>query len=79
MKRDQRAERAKRMHQDFAQLQCIESEGLKSDTDLKCTLTHQIQPGLGDSTACSINLVGGWKGNILRVAIMRGVSPSLFG
>jgi hypothetical protein len=64
MKRDHEPNGAKRMHQDFAQLQCIDVEWLQSETDLECTFAHQIESSLGDSTARSIDLISSWQGNI---------------
>jgi hypothetical protein len=49
------------MHQDFAQLQCIDVEWLQCKTDLECTFAHQIESSLGNSLARSIDLVGSWQ------------------
>jgi hypothetical protein len=58
VKRDQRADGAKRKRQDLALLQCIEVEWTQSNADLSSTMTHQIETRLCDSSARGINLVG---------------------
>lgn len=70
MKRNQRADGAKRMHHDFAQLQSVDLERLQSNADLSSTMANQIESSLCDLAARGINLVGGRQLKIATIIII---------
>lgn len=51
MKLDTGTERTARLHHDFTQQQCIQTECLQSNAYLKCALPHQVEWHLGDGSA----------------------------